>query len=190
VTEIQALLPETPWQREQRYRELGLDARTARQLAHSWWAHLFDELQPPAGDVAHRVATALERRLPYHRRKGRLNSVRPATRLAPLVHALESGELRLEATDRVLDMLLERRDISAVEVLQQYYARLLEPAQLQQLIAQVISDAEELKGKPFDVVARWATGRVIPRFLGRLEPNTLLEQLLAALREKVVEVGT
>jgi len=190
VAEIKALLPETPWHREVRYRELGLDERTARQQAHSWWADLFDELEPPAGDVARRIATALEKRLPYHRRKGRLKGIRPATRLAPLVHALQSGELRLEATERVLDMLFERSDLSEYEVLEHYYARLRDPAELQQLLAQVVADAAELVGEPFEAVARWATGRVIPRFLGRLDPSALLEQLLAALREKVVEVGT
>jgi len=188
VAQIRALLPETPWRREERYRELGLDARTARQLVRSRWADLFDELETPAGDVARRIATALEKRLPYHGRAGRLENVQPATRLAPLVGALESGELRLEATERVLDMLFERSDLSADQVLQQYYARLHDPDELDQLLSQVIDDAEDLAGKPFEVVARWAAGRVIPPLLGRLAPKVLLERLLAALREKVVEV--
>jgi glutamyl-tRNA(Gln) amidotransferase subunit E len=190
VAEVRSIRPETPWQREARYHELGLDARTATQLARSWWADLFDELKPVGRDVARRVATALEKRLPYHRRKGRLGDIRLPERLAPLVRALESREIRLEATERILDTLLERSDVAADSILEQYRTRPGDSAALDQLLARVRIDAEELAGKPFDVVTRWATGRVLPHFLGRVDPTILLEHLIATLREKVVEPQT
>jgi glutamyl-tRNA(Gln) amidotransferase subunit E len=58
VAEVRSIRPETPWQREARYHELGLDARTATQLARSWWADLFDELKPvgPSRTIAGKAA--------------------------------------------------------------------------------------------------------------------------------------
>jgi glutamyl-tRNA(Gln) amidotransferase subunit E len=67
VTEIRAHLGERPWQREGRYRELGLNPGMARRLADAPWAHLFDQADPPPGP-ARVLAAALEKRLPFHSR--------------------------------------------------------------------------------------------------------------------------
>jgi glutamyl-tRNA(Gln) amidotransferase subunit E len=190
VAEVQSSRLETPWKREERYRELGLDARTASRLAQSWWVDLFDELKPRGQDVARRVATALEKRLPYHRRKDRLRGIRPTERLAPLVRALESREIRLEATERILDTLIEQSDVAENDVLERYRTAAGDPAALDQLLAQVSVDAEEMTGKPIDIITRWAAGRVVPHLLGRVDPKDVLKRLIATLHENAVEAQT
>ena len=46
VAEVRSSLPERPWDRERRYRGLGLDDATAARLAGAPWAALFDALDP------------------------------------------------------------------------------------------------------------------------------------------------
>jgi Glu-tRNA(Gln) amidotransferase subunit E-like FAD-binding protein len=69
VADVMAGLPDRPWEREARYESLGLDPTTARHLARSPWAELFDAIEPVQGDVARRVAAVLEMRVPYHARR-------------------------------------------------------------------------------------------------------------------------
>ena len=69
VAEVRAQLAETPWHRQARYEQLGVERRMARALAASVWKDLFDEVAPAAGEPARRLAGALEKRLPFHMRK-------------------------------------------------------------------------------------------------------------------------
>ena len=93
--EIESDQPELPWSRAERYESLGLSTTEAHRLAAADWHTLFDELDPPAGDVARRVARALEKRLPHQRRRHGLHGLPSAARLQPLISALSSGTIRL-----------------------------------------------------------------------------------------------
>jgi len=181
VEVIRAQLPERPWQREERYRREGLDAPQARRLACAPWADLFDELNPSGAPVARRLASALEKRIPCWWRRSRRRSLPEAGRLEPLVRAVESGNIRLEALERALDRLLEEEAREGREILEVFQAGAADESELEQQLDRVSGRAEALKGQPAPVVLRWAMGEVMPNLLGRLAPQVVrrrLEQLL------------
>ena len=185
VIEIRDTLPETPWAREGRYRELGLEPAAARRLARAPWADLFDALVPADGPLARRLASALEKRLPYHQRVSGYDVLPTADRLHPLVYAIRSGEVRLEAIERVLDELIEDAEASADTILAAYRARPEDMDELARLLNDVTARATDLADKSADVRLRWGMGQVMRRFIGRLDPSVVHERL----RETLESVG-
>jgi glutamyl-tRNA(Gln) amidotransferase subunit E len=187
IAEVRARMPETPWARQDRYQELGLDRRTAGGLAVAPWADLFDELAPRAGDPARRLATVLEKRIPHHLRrgrgsKGRLPDEMPeASRLAPAVRALEAGTLRPEALARVVDEVLGFAGRPAEEVLGAYRPGSDAETLLEGVVSNVAARAGTLEGRPPDRLLRWAMGEAMRELLGRVDPGRVLEGLAAAL---------
>ncbi len=190
VEEVRLRLPEPPWEREKRYEALGLDAKAAQRLSGAPWADLFDGMSPAGGAVARRVAAALEKRIPHHRRKTGLDSPPVAERLAPVIRALEAGHVRLEALERILDTLLEDREVEASEVLDRYRRRPDDDLRFKNLLEEVGRRAgSELDGKPEDTVVRWGMGRLMGSFLGRLAPSFVEERLRMTLGEVAREAA-
>ncbi len=191
VAEVREQIAETPWAREARYEKLGLELRMARRLARAEWADLFDALAPAAGDVARRLANAFQKRLPHHRRQGRLTrdaAALPAPeRLAPMVLAIEKGEIRVEALDRMLDALIERPEVAAHELLARYRGRAHDADELTRRLTDVVVEAQSLTTASRDGVLRWAMGAVMPGFLGRLDPTDVRRRLTQALEDAVPE---
>jgi glutamyl-tRNA(Gln) amidotransferase subunit E len=191
VAEVRDQLPEAPWAREARYEKLGLDLPAARRLAGAPWANLFDALAPQAGDVARRLANSLQKRLPFHRRQGRLTrdaaSMPDATRLVPMVRAIEAGEIRPEALDRLLDALIAQPDVAADGLLARYEGRAEDKDVLTRRLTDVVMQARSLTTASRDGVLRWAMGAVMPEFLGRLDPAHVREELARALEDAVPE---
>jgi Glu-tRNA(Gln) amidotransferase subunit E-like FAD-binding protein len=214
VEQIRATLPETPWEREDRYQGLGLEALEAQQLARAPWGWLYDELSPEGGAVAIRLARALAKRFPHHRRTGKIGpgelvggggtadadaaggspsaAAAPgapaapflAARLDPLVRALEEDQIRLEATEQILDHLVTDRVSNPYEILDRYRMTDSDLDDLTAASQGVVEMAQtELRMKTFDVAIRWGIGRLMQRFLGRLDPVLVragLEEALAA----------
>jgi glutamyl-tRNA(Gln) amidotransferase subunit E len=191
VAEVRDRLSETPWAREARYEGMGLAHTAARCLARAAWADLFDALEPKPGDVARRVANALRKRLPFHRRQGRLTpdpaSMPDPARLAPAIRAIEGGEIRPEALDRLLDRLIERPDASVAEILAPHRRRAEDEDTLTRRLTDVVVEAQSLSTTDRDGVLRWAMGAVMPGFLGRLDPRVVRERLAQALEDAVPE---
>jgi glutamyl-tRNA(Gln) amidotransferase subunit E len=191
VAEVRDQLPEAPWARAARYEDLGLDQPAAQRLARAPWADLFDALAPQAGDVARRLANAFQKRLPYHRRLGRLTrdaaSLPDAGQLAPMVRAIEAGEIRPEALDRMLDVLVAQTDVSVDELLVRYRGSADDEDVLTRRLTDVVVEAQTLTTAARDGVLRWAMGAVMPEFLGRLDPTQVREQLARALEDAVPE---
>jgi Glu-tRNA(Gln) amidotransferase subunit E-like FAD-binding protein len=191
VTEVRDQLPETPWAREARYERLGLHQAAARRLARAAWADLFDALAPQAGDMARRLANALQKRLPFHRRAGRLTfdptSMPDAERLAPAVRAIEAEEIRPEALDRLLDALVAGPDISVEEILAPHRRRADDDDILTRRLTDAVVEAQSLTTKTRDGVLEWAMGAVMPEFLGRLDPQVVRKRLAQALADAVPE---
>jgi glutamyl-tRNA(Gln) amidotransferase subunit E len=179
VTSIQERRTETPWDRELRYRTTGLDARAAHHLAGSDWADLFDDLVPAGSTAAGRLASALEKRLPFHRRGG--HATPSAARLAPLVEALDRGSMRTEAADRALDDLITMPDRDADTVLNRYRPTSDDDERLDERIRDVVREASSRADRPVSAVLAWAMGEVVPRFLGRVDPRDVESRLRAAL---------
>ncbi|MDX1675169.1 MAG: hypothetical protein R3314_10285, partial [Longimicrobiales bacterium] len=203
VAEVRSAMSETPWQRVDRYRELGLDARAAHELAGAPWADLFDATTPAPGAVARRLAGALRTRVPYYARRVRRgdtepvasgsdpetytgepspeDGVPPAERVAPLVRALESGVLRPEALVPALDAVVERpgRDVSGIVA----GFRALEPDapevadRIEAVAARAVADGPPGSGPRL----RWAMGEVMRGLRGRVDPAAVRSRLAAAL---------
>jgi Glu-tRNA(Gln) amidotransferase subunit E-like FAD-binding protein len=188
VVEIREQLPETPWARRDRYERLGLDPPVALRLARAPWAPLFDALSPMEGKTARRLASTLEKRIPYHRRRRRLEAMPDAERLEPMVRAVESGKVRPEAMDRIFDALLEQPLLPADEVLAPFRVRGDDTVELERRLSELMERVAPLAGKPTGTVVRWAMGELMPHFLGRLEPAGVEEGLVRTLRETASEI--
>ncbi len=190
VQQTRARLPEAPWAREARYVALGLDPQAAHRLARAPWAELFDAVAPAAGSVARRFAGALERRLPFYRRRGRLDGLPELERVAPMVRAVERGAIRPEAMERMLNRVIEHPDDPVDPVLSVFQCRAGDAEELDRVVDEVVGRAGALAERPFATVRRWAMGQVMPQFVGRLAPLDVERRLLARLREGVPEAAT
>ncbi len=172
-------LAERPWEREARYRALGLADAAARRLAGAPWADLFDALAPSEGAMARRLASALETRLPHLRRRGA--GPPEAARLAPLVRDLAAGAVRMEAAERALDRLVTEPEVPAGTVLAAFAAGPGDERELDGLVRRAVERSAPLRGKPRDTVLRWAMGEVMPSMIGRADPAAVRARLEAAL---------
>ncbi|UCF20101.1 MAG: Glu-tRNA(Gln) amidotransferase subunit GatE [Gemmatimonadota bacterium] len=189
VIAIRERLPESPWSRARRYERQGLDPRAARRLVTAPWADLFDAVEPAPGAIARRIAAAMEKRLPYHHRAGVVD-LPNADRLRPLVRAVEAGEILPEATERILDSLIEESDVDAESALAPYRRRSDDLEELERVLEELASRASGLVNRPIDVLLRWAMGGVMPRFIGRLDPAVVRERVIETLQGSVTEIGT
>ena len=180
VAEVQAELPERPWERQARYVALGLDDAMARRLAAGDYHLLFDALAPKTAAAARRLAAALEKRLPYFERVHG-TPVPPPHRLRPLVEALETGAFRPEAFERLLDALLEDPALPAEIVVAEAAPGEGDAADLDKLVAETAAKADELAGRPMETMMRWAMGQVMPEMLGRVAPDAVRARLEAAV---------
>jgi glutamyl-tRNA(Gln) amidotransferase subunit E len=191
VAEVRDQLPETPWARAARHEDRGLDPLAAQRLARAPWGDLFDALAPAAGDVARRLANAFQKRLPHHRRRGRLTrdaaSMPDPERLSPMVRAIEAGEIRPEALDRMLDALIVQPEATAEDVLARFRRGEGDDDVLTRRLTDAVVEAQSLTTASRDGVLRWAMGAVMPEFLGRLDPAHVREQLERALEDAVPE---
>lgn len=202
VGNVRAGMGEPPWDRMDRYLELGLDAGAAYALAGAPWADLFDAVSPEAGAVARRVADALRTRVPYYARKvrsGELDPVNdpdpetyagepsphdgvpPAGRVAPLVRALEAGELRPGALVPALDGVVEQPERPVEEILSGYRATEAAEAIVEERVAQVAARASA--DGPDGAAARveWAMGEVMRDVRGRVDAGGVRSRVMEAL---------
>ena len=190
IVEVRDQLPETPWARQDRLEGMGVDRCLAQRLAVAPWADLFDRLAPQNGTPARRLATALEKRYPFHVRRNGDDAFPTAERLAPLVRALEQGVLRPEAFERALDTAVVKPDVPLPDVLATYQAQPGDEARLDTVAADVAGQAHMMDGKSPEAVMRWAMGEVMPLFLGRIDPDTVRGSLTAALDDDTAEANT
>jgi glutamyl-tRNA(Gln) amidotransferase subunit E len=187
VAEVRAGMPETPWARQARYETLGLDRRMARALSTAVWKDLFDAVAPARGEPARRLAGALEKRLPFHTRRRRGAKPRApaelpdAGRLAPLVRALERGEIRPEALVWAVDEALGDPERPSEEILARFRPCAPAEGRLEALVTAVASGAAALNGKPREVLVRWGMGEVMRELMGRVAPDRVTSLLEAAL---------
>ena len=198
VAEVLAALPERPWDREERYGTLGLDHATARHLARSPWADPFDAVGPAAGEPARRLAHALSKRAPYHaRRLGVVLDRGPdslhvlglgAPRIAPLVRALEAGEILPGALEPALDDLALHPRRGTDDVLDAYCTRPGDDRRLEQLAAAAADGAAAMTGRSTEARLRWAMGEVMRSLWGRVDAARARQLLERALEQRETEV--
>lgn len=183
VIEVRSQMKEPPWIRAARYEELGLDARAAKVLSVAPWADLFDEIDPLGGYVARRFALVLEKRIPFHSRK-RIGSrprthleVPDASRLAPLVRALEGGEIRPVALAWALDEVLSHPDQSVEDVLTRFRPRPDDPKHMEETLEVIAQVATEGGARTRETFLAWGMGEVMRKFFGRVDPAEVRSRL-------------
>ena len=200
VEQARLSLPERPWQKEDRYRQTGLDAAAAARLAIAPWAHLFDSLAPATPLAAKRLQQAMEKRFPgwLRRTLGTRRPLRllassaasstpapppwpPAARLAPLVRAVERGSLRPEAMELAFALLVHDDEGPTAEILARFQPRAEDTAQIESRLAHVLAKAGDFPRQRPEKFRRWAMGEVMTDFQGRVDPQHVQQRLAAAL---------
>ena len=182
ITGIAAHLPERPWEREARYRGLGLAPGLADRLARGTGvAALFDGLGVPAGPVARRVATALLKRPARWQRRRAGGAGATADRLRPLVEAFARGELRPEGFERALEGALADPGRPIEELLRAYRPGPEVAIEVDRLVGDTAKRCRALEGRPRESVLRWAMGLVMPEVIGRADPLEVRARLERAL---------
>ena len=187
VIEVQSGLPETPWDREERFAGLGLKPDTGRRLARSGWADLYDVLAPESGRVAVRVANALNKRIPHWLRKSGSTALPESDRLTPAVRALESEEIRLEATEQMLDALLNSTAMATGDVLARYRRGADDLSELEKRLKEVVAELQDMPGRSLETLERWGMGVLMRHFLGKLKPDMVADRLTEALSAALAE---
>jgi len=104
-----------------------------------------------------------------------------------MVDAVDDGEIRPEAIERILDQILVSSPDSTKDVLAPFRPRQGDQGELDKKMADVSMRADCVAGKSLDTAMRWAMGEVMPAFLGRLEPRWVGERLSKILRATVPE---
>jgi len=80
-----------------------------------------------------------------------------------------------------LDALIERPLVPADQELAQFSIGPEDEADLAAALERVAAHAGALAGKPQEVALRWAMGRVMPTFVGRVAPQRVREMLIDRL---------
>ena len=181
VERITAALPERSWDREERYRSLGLSATDARWVVSELWGDVFDALVDHATGFERRLAYVIGLRVPFHRRDTAYHQspiAEAVNRLVPIVEAVRDGVVRMEALGRMIDLALTS-DKSSDEIIARHAPS--EGETLDQVIADVAREARTLPGRSAPTLERWAMGAAMARLLGRVDPGEVRAALGAAL---------
>lgn len=181
LLEIDANVPERPYDREQRYAEAGLDLRATRVLMDRDLVGLFDELAPTTKVGNRRLASALECRLMAWWREAGARIMPQADRLRPLVAAVDAGTLHPQAYDAVFEALLREHEVPAEEVVADFMQGKDALADLDAAIEALRPRLAVMRFSSPEATLRWAHGQVMPTVLGRLGSATVRARLIEAL---------
>lgn len=190
VEEARARKPELPWARRVRYEALGLPAEMAHRLAGEASLYLlFDALDPSAGPVARRVATALLKRPVRWRRRRAGEAGAAPERLKPLADALARGEMRPEGFERAFERALAEPERAPEELLAAYRPGADDAAAIERAITVAVERCRPLADRPRAGVLRWAMGLVMREWLGKADPHEVAARLAERLGAEPAEVG-
>ncbi len=189
IERIRVSLPETPWARMDRYVALGLPAAVAHRLSGAPWADLFDAAAPPGGTLARRLAQSLAKRVPYHRRRGRARGPETGRVLRAAVRAVDAGEIRVEALDRLVDAALTAPGTDPDPVLARFRRDGGTP-ELERRLDDVVARAGALVGRTPETRLRWALGEIVPLVLGQVDPVVVRRRLAERLQRVTSEVAS
>jgi Glu-tRNA(Gln) amidotransferase subunit E-like FAD-binding protein len=177
VTAVELTRPERPWEREDRYRSLGLDAPRAQRLSRAPWREIFDDLKITDPTVATTVESA------FHRNGSKMRRQRPTAKtLGPWVDAIAKATLLPEGIDLALQRLLLQPKSDSSQVVESL--RPLDDAgkSIQARVERAVSDLSTLRRREEAPAMRWAMGRVMPDLRGRVAAGDVVATLQPALR--------
>ena len=178
---IESIDVRLPWDAEASYVQKGLSAAAAERLVDALWTPLFEELAPQSPASATRLAAAFEKRLVHHWRVSKRREVPDAERLAPLIAAVDDGQMRPEAFEAVFDRLLREPDRPAAEILADYLQSEHDEDRLGRQVAATVRERGNVDSKDPAAILRWAMGRAMPGLLGRVDPKVVSGRLTRAL---------
>jgi glutamyl-tRNA(Gln) amidotransferase subunit E len=187
IARVRVTLPERPWLRAERYETLGLSAVAAHRLAMAPWAGTFDDIAPPSGDLARRLAASLAKRWPYHRRKGRAIPATFADVIAEAMRRIDARAIRVEALDRLVDGAIRRPHATVAELFATF--RLSEDGALDRVIRSAVERARALPERSAGMRVRWAMGEVMRGQVGRADPQAVERRLAEQLATAPSEVA-
>jgi glutamyl-tRNA(Gln) amidotransferase subunit E len=190
VDRVRARLPETPWALEQRYRDAGLATAVAQHLARSPWGGLLEAATSENGASARRLAACLLKRLPDHRKHDGRDEAVDGERLCAVVAAIDSGDVRPEALDRMVDALAREPDTPAETIAARFRRQGDEADLLDAAVRDVAVRSRTLAGRSTEALLRWSMGEVMPDLLGRVDPAEVRRRLREALVTAVPETTT
>lgn len=176
-----------PWTRADAFERRGLPPAAARRLARARWVALFEELDPRTEVCARRLAAALEKRLVRHWRVTGTRAMPAAERLVPLVRAVDAGRVRPEAFEAAFDELLVAPLDEAASLVERYAAGPDDEAELARRLEGLVR-LKPVARHGSEAYGRALMGRVMPEFLGRLDPRLVRARLAEALTREAPEV--
>jgi glutamyl-tRNA(Gln) amidotransferase subunit E len=185
VAEVEARLPERPWESQDRFVARGLEPEAAARVVDAEWRGWFEALLD-AGDEPDRargraaawaraLAAALERTW-YRARKKRRGKVRDPASLALLAGAVSRGDLPLFALESALGRLLSDADSSPESVLIELSRPGAEEA-LEVATKALARERTALRSSAPGAELRWAMGRVLEPLRGRVDPRLARERV-------------
>ncbi|MEZ4219866.1 MAG: Glu-tRNA(Gln) amidotransferase subunit GatE [Polyangiaceae bacterium] len=176
VQEIEAALPERPWQTDSRFVALGLDPALAARATRAEWRPYFEAASQGASPtLARAIAAALDRT--WHRAKRKRRGPPPSTeRMALVVSAFARGELPLFALESAVEGVLSHADGDGDKLLAALRVGDATSA-LEQRIAGLASERKELRSRDPAAGVRWAMGRALEFLRGRVDPRLVRERV-------------
>lgn len=169
VESVAAALPERPWEREERYRELGLADSVAYTLSRAESRHMFD-LAIKKTDIEPRIAAHVLIRL-----ETVLGVCKPFSKLAgehwiAIFTALANGEISRDAVPDLVRTLTADDELSVAKVIEDLDLSIIKEDSLAGVLERLI-DEIEFEGPASAAAHRFVMGRLREsigcRFLGR-----------------------
>ena len=142
------------------------------------WSALFDALVSSATGFERRLAYVLAHRIPFHSRKRIITGLPDAEALRPLVDAVRSGRVRVEALPRMIDQVVAGGK-PAADVIERH--AMPGDETIDGVVAAVEEQVGELRGRSAETLGRWAMGIAMARLLGRADPSEVRRALSATL---------
>ena len=184
VQEIDARLPERPWDREARYVARGLSVGQARRVSYAPWSQLFEQVRTVSASTRRRLASTLDKRLVHLWRAQGAQTLPDAERIQPLVDAVDAGRLDVGAFEVVFDRLVRENDRLAADIIADYTLAPDSPdreALIRAAITGVMAARPTIRSRCPDAILRWAMGQSMPDLIGKIDPSRVRARLIAAL---------
>jgi glutamyl-tRNA(Gln) amidotransferase subunit E len=175
-------LPERPWERTKRLRELGLPMQVIEILVRSGWWSCFDPIHKETGCDPRLLAFTCTRDLRYFSRRGYDLSRLTPQMLSELFRRVRSGQMLAESVHYVLKAFLESSPRSLENVLDEFTPDPGDMDRLADLLEQSKDEQKRLINQGRASRLHYLTGFVLSSLRGRIAAQVVVSRL-----EKVVD---
>ena len=181
ILKIAETVPERPWVRERRYREMKIPSDIIRSLAISTYATVFDCVSGSYPDDIIRQAEVLGRLIPDLRHKGFPTHLLTDDKLGDLFECWHQGMFYREGFRLVLIAMMEHPDMSCSECVKSIG---LSPANEDEIHAVLSKITGALKQRSFPGDAarsKWMMGEAMKSLKGRINGSGLFKRLQSTI---------